>query len=419
MRVLCSLLILSAIACGKKENGPVEAQRLSADTINLKEILDSKDPVAVKSGLENWLALYPKDINRVFPSDATTPLGMIGQKYFAASDKQPWLELITLLLDAGADPNIFLNYQGTRRGMAHLAVDQNDQALLAFLVEKQGTVDPPLRLACEFLQNASIAAVPSNGFDPALRLNLNLQEEKTGLTPLHYAVKRSEPNQALVEFMLLKGANPDISDSSVNLVSPFQLASTNEKLAPVFQKYSGSQIRYDARLNSFINDEIEAKPEARKTILDLAKSYKDIVMKEGFQDVQNINRVIALCQTNERLNLMGYSLKYLLPAISTKVAQTAKTRNDSLQSWIKDYGAKICVAENMSVQDAVTGNFRELTLKDLFKETLITHTNAATAPVKTLNRNLWCSIVKPKAIEDGCWDSAVDELLVAGLPCPS
>ncbi len=407
--LLLTLAFTLSLACRKHENEAAEAQRLPEDTINLMATMASNDPGEVKSGLEAWLQYYPGDVNRVFPGEATTALGMVAAKYFQATDKAPWLELIHSLLDRGADPNVLFLHEGSRLGMLHVASMAGDAAFVEQMINRLGTIDPPLRLSCEILRE------PTNT-DEKTRLNLNLQEEKTGLTPLHYAVQKPHPNPAFIEYLLLQGANPDIRNEALQLPSPFQLVASNPSLAPLFQRFSGPQIRYDARLNSFINDEIEKQPDQRKTMLDLAAAYQDMVTKEGFAGVQDINRVITLCQTGEQANLLGYALQYLFPSVSTKAAQAVKARNDSIQVWMKDYGAKICLNDDLSLKnpDATT---RQVSLKDFFKQTLAAHTGAANAPVKTLNKALWCSVVRPKAMEDGCWDAASDDTLVDGTVC--
>jgi len=413
-------MVLISVACSKQDNASVEPLRRAEDALRITDVLSSSDSSQAKEGLNTWLMYYPDEINRAFPEEETTALGLVSLRYFAAApqDKEAWLGVILGLLDQGADPNISFPYQGKRRGLLHLASEKNEQALMKQFIAKQGTIDPPLRLACELAATRSDDGSVNNRAGSNRRINLNAQEENTGMTPLHYAVLQSQPDLSFIEFLLLQGSNPDISDASLNLVSPFQLAANQADLVSAFQKYSGAQIRYDARLNSFINDEIEAKMEQRKTILDLAKAYKDLVNKEGFQEVQDINRVIPICQTGEDLNLLGYSLHYLLPAVSTKAAQAAKTRNDSIQSLIKDYGAQVCSSKPLKIKNSSTQEYRELGLKDYFKEVLALHTTAATAPVKTFNRTLWCNIVRPKAVLDGCWDSTVDDVLVGDVVCP-
>jgi ankyrin repeat protein len=407
--LIFSLAFAIALACSKKKNEVEEAQRLPEDMLNPAAMLKSDDPATVKAGLETWLQYYPDEINRVLPSESTSVLGLVAAKYFESENKSTWLDLMNELLNRGADPNIFFLHQGIRRGILHAAAIQGDADLVGELISRLGTMDPPLRLNCDRPREQP-------GRDQGLRLNLNLQEEKTGRTPLHYAVEGRNPNKDFIEYLLLQGANPDLQDESLQLVSPYQLVSSNPALLEVFQRYSGPQIRYDARLNSFINDEIEKAPEQRQTILDLAKAYQDMVNKEGFQNVQDINRVITLCKTGEKANLMGYALQYLFPAVSTKAAQAVKARNDSIQVWMKDYGAKICLADALSIRNS-DESMQSISLKDFFKSSLSQHSASATAPVKTLNRNLWCSIVKPKAMEGGCWDPATDEQLNPGTVC--
>ncbi len=244
MNKLITLAMAFAItlACSKKKNEVEPAQRLPEDTINPLIMLASDDPVAVKSNLETWLQYYPNDINRVFPGEATTALGMIAAKYFQAENKTPWLELINELIEKGADPNIFFNFKGSRKGLLHAAALQSDASLIADLINRIGTLDPPLRLSCDAPREQPIR---ENG----IRLNLNLQEESTGRTPLHYAVQTESPDKEFIEYLLLQGANPDIQNESLQLASPFQLVSSNPTLLEVFQRYSGAQIRYDARLN--------------------------------------------------------------------------------------------------------------------------------------------------------------------------
>jgi hypothetical protein len=404
-----SLAFAITLACSKKKNDVEEAQRLPEDMINPVIILASDDPGAVKAGLETWLQHYPAEINRVFPSTSTTALGLIAAKYFENENKAAWLELMNELLEQGADPNILFNHKGVRRGVLHAAAIHGDATLVSQLISHLGTMDPPLRLSCETPREQPLR-------DQGIRLNLNLQEEKSGRTPLHYAVEGSNPNKDFIEYLLLQGANPDFQDETLQLASPYQLVSSNPLLLDVFRRYSGPQIRYDARLNSFINDEIEKAPEQRKTILDLAKAYQDLVTREGFQNVQDINRVITLCRTSERANLLGYALQYLFPAVSTKAAQAVKARNDSIQVWMKDYGARICLEDDLSIRQS-DGSMQNVSMKDFFKFSLVQHSASATVPVKTLNRNLWCSIVKPKAIEGGCWDPATDEQLSPGTVC--
>ncbi|HYX34299.1 MAG TPA: hypothetical protein VE954_14445 [Oligoflexus sp.] len=407
--IILSLVFTLFAACRKKDNEVGEARRLPEDSINLLEIMASDDPASVKAGLETWLQYYPGEINRVFPGEATTALGLLASKYFRADDKASWLALIDNLLDKGADPNISFSYNEARLGMLHVASMAGDSALVQHLINRLGTIDPPLRLSCDVPRQIPNA-------NEQTRLNINIQEEKTGRTPLHFAIEQPNTDVAFIEYLLLQGANPDIRNEALQLQSPFQLVPANSSLVPVFQKYSGPQIRYDARLNSFINDEIEKQPDQRKTMLDLAAAYQEMVTSEGFQDVQDINRVITLCQTGEQANLLGYALQYLFPSVSTKAAQAAKARNDSLQVWIKDYGAKICLDGDLSLRnpDAST---RTVSLKDFFKQTLATHTQAASAPVKNLNKALWCSVVRPKAVEGGCWDTTSDETLVDGTVC--
>jgi hypothetical protein len=407
--ILVPLFFALALACTQQKNEVGQAERLPEDTINPVLTLASDDPATVKAGLQTWLQYFPNDINRVFPGEATTALGLVAVRYFQAADKTPWIELMNDLLDQGADPNIFFTYEGARRGMLHLASSKNDAALVGQLISRLGTIDPPLRLNCDSPREEPTQA-------GAVRLNVNLQEEKTGRTPLHYAVQNSKPDKNFIEYLLLQGANPDIQDESLQLASPYQLVAANPALLEVFQRYSGAQIRYDGRLNSFINDEIEKSADQRKTILDLAKAYKDMVEKEGFQSVQDINRVITLCQTGEKANLLGYALQYLFPAVSGKVPQAVKARNDSIQVWMKEYGAKICLDDNLSIKDSAA-SVRTVSLKDFFKSSLALHNQAATAPVKTLNKSLWCSIVKPKAVEGGCWDPAADEALTPETVC--
>lgn len=407
--ILVSLVFALAVACTKDKNEVRQAERLPEDTINPLITLASNDPAEVKAGLQTWLQYYPNDINRVFPGEATTALGLVATRYFQAENRAPWLELMEDLLNQGADPNIFFNHEGARRGMLHVAASRNDAPLVGQLISRLGTMDPPLRLSCEITREEPTLA-------GGVRLNVNLQEEKTGRTALHYAVQSPNPDPSFIEYLLLQGANPDIQDESLQLASPYQLVAANPALAEIFQRYSGPQIRYDGRLNSFINDEIEKPADQRKTILDLAKAYKDMVEKEGFQNVQDINRVITLCQTGEKANLLGYALQYLFPAVSTRVPQAVKARNDSIQVWMKDYGAKICLDDNLSIKDA-EASVRTVSLKDFFKSSLALHNQTATAPVKTLNKSLWCSIVKPKAVEGGCWDPAADEALTPETVC--
>ncbi len=419
-RALCSFMVFISVACSKQDNASVEPSRRAEDALRITDALSSSDSAQAKEGLNSWLTYYPDEINRVFPQEETTALGLVSLRYFAAAPeaKEAWLEVILGLLDQGADPNISFPYQGKRRGLLHLAAEKNEQALMKQFIAKQGTIDPPLRLACELAATRSADDNMNNRAGSNRRINLNAQEENTRMTPLHYAVLQSQSDLSFIEFLLQNGANPDISDAALNLVSPFQLAASQPILVSAFQKYSGAQIRYDSRLNSFLNDEIEAQMEQRKTILDMAKAYQDLVNKEGFQEVQDINRVIPICQTGEDLNILGYSLHYLLPAVSTKAAQAAKARNDSIQALIKDYGAQICSSKPLKLKDSSTQELRELGLKDYFKEVLALHTTAANAPVKTFNRTLWCSIVRPKAVLDGCWDAAVDDVLVGDVVCP-
>jgi len=407
--ITLSLAFVLLTACTRKENEVGQAQRLPEDTISLVETMSSNDPGFVKAGLENWLSYYPSEVNRVFPGEATTALGLVASKYYKADDKAPWLELMSGLLDKGADPNIFFDYEGSRHGLLHIAAKLGDTDLITFLIGRLGTLDPPLRLSCD-------APREQGTRDEKNRLNINLQEEKTARTPLHYAVQAANPNAEFIEYLLLQGANPDVQDEALQLLSPFQLVAANPSLAPIFLRYSGAQIRYDSRLNSFINDEIEKQPDQRKTMLDLAAAYQDLVSKEGFQNVQDINRVITLCQTGEQANLLGYALQYIFPSISTRVAQAVKTRNDSIQVWMKDYGAKVCLDEDLSIKNS-DASLRTVSVKDFFKDTLANHTMAATAPVKALNKTLWCSIVRPKAVEGGCWDPASDDTLLAGIVC--
>jgi hypothetical protein len=407
--VILALAFTITLACSKKKNEVEQAQRLSEDTINPLVMLASEDPAAVKSSLETWLQYYPHDINRVFPGEATTALGLIAAKYFQAENKAPWLELMNELINKGADPNILFNYQGSRRGLLHVAATQGDAGIIADLIKRVGTLDPPLRLNCDAPREQPVQ-------ESGIRLDLNRQEESTGRTPLHYAIQTESPDRELIEYLLLQGANPDIRNESLQLASPFQLVTANPALLEVFQRYSGPQIRYDARLNSFINDEIERAADQRKTILDLAKSYQEMIVKEGFQNVQDINRVITLCKTGEKANLMGYALQYLFPAVSTKAAQAVKARNDSIQAWMKDYGAKICLNDDLSIKDSET-SLRTVSLKDFFKSSLAQHNQAATAPVKNLNKALWCNTVKSKAVEDGCWDPASDNALTPEIVC--
>jgi hypothetical protein len=407
--ITLSLACVIMLACSRNKNELKQAQRQPEDTINLMETMSSNDPTFVKAGLEAWLQYYPNDVNRVFPGEATTALGFVAGKYFQAENKAPWLELIDDLLNKGADPNIFFNYQGVRLGMLHVAATQGDAGLVGHLITRLGTIDPPLRLNCDAPREQPLR-------DAALRLNLNLQEEKTGRTLLHYAVQSANPDSEFIEYLLLQGANPDIQNEALQLASPYQLVASNPALAEVFQRYSGPQIRYDARLNSFINDEIEKPADQRMTILDLAKSYKEMVMKEGFQNVQDINRVITLCQTGEKANLLGYAIQYLFPAVSTKAAQAVKARNDSIQVWMKDYGAKICLDDDLSINNP-DATVRTTSLKDFFKDALAEHSRSATAPVKNLNKSLWCSIVKPKAVEGACWEAQLDDALGPETVC--
>lgn len=407
--ITLSLAFAMTLSCGKKKNEVEPAQRLPEDTINPVEMMASDDPLRVKSGLETWIQYYPDDINRVFPGEATTALGLLAAKYFQAENKAPWLELMNELLNKGADPNIFFHYEGSRRGLLHVAAHQGDTTLVGQLISSLGTMDPPLRLNCDAPREQPVR-------EGGLRLDLNLQEETTGRTPLHYAVQSTTVDKEFIEYLLLQGANPDIQNEDLQLASPYQLAARNPALSEVFQRYSGPQIRYDARLNSFINDEIEKAADQRKTILDLARSYQELVIKEGFQNVQDINRVITLCKTGEKANLLGYALQYLFPAVSTKAAQAVKSRNDSIQAWMKDYGAKICLDDTLSIKDSAAA-VRSVSLKDFFKSSLAQHSQTATPPVKTLNKSLWCSIVKPKAVEGGCWDPAADDALTPETIC--
>lgn len=417
--VLFPLILLILTSCAKKENGAVEARRMIEDTINITAILKSEDPSQVKTDLDLWLQYYPDEINRVFPEQGTSVLGLVSQRYFDSTpeNKVQWSSMMDQLLTLGASPNIFFPYQKQRRGILHVALEQGDLALVQNLISKQGTIDPPLVLSCDapptLTQRAPAARVPNNAVD------LNLQEDGSSLTPLHYAVKSPNPDLAFIEYLLLQGASPDIENQALNLVSPFQMVASNPTLSPVFEKYSGPQIRYESRMNSFINDEIAKTPAERKTILDLAKSYKDVVEKEGFQEVQDINRVIEMCQSKERVNLLGYATQYLLPSISSRVVIAVKSRNDSMKSLMADYGASICLSENLSIKDTSTQGFREVSLKDFMKETLVKHSAAATAPVKTYNKALWCEIIKPKAIEGGCWVAESDQSLAPGLDCPA
>ncbi len=404
LRALYPLILLTLTGCMKKENSPVEARRKPEDTLSLVRILQSDDANPIKSDFNLWLQTYPDEVNRIFPGEATTPLGLISQKYFHATAEQKllWAEMMFLLLDHGADPNVFFPYAEARRGLTHLAMEQDDQTLVRALINQQGTLDPALRLSCDTAQG-----VPTMITRPGLKpLNLNLQEESSGMSPLHYAVQRPNPDPNFIEYLLLHGASPDLSDASIHLVSPYQWSASNTILAPILEKYSGSLVRYEARLNSFINDEIEAKPEARKTILDLAKAYQDIIEKEGFQDVQDINRIIPLCKSGETVNLLGYAVQHLLPAVSTRVVQAAKARNDSIQSWISTYGAKICLKTNLNIRHTTT------------QEILASHAQASIPAIKNFDRTLWCNIVRPQAIADGCWEAGTDDLLTSDLACP-
>lgn len=411
--------ILILTSCAKKENGAVEAKRMIEDTINLSAIMQSDDPNQVESELDLWLQFYPAEVNRVFPDQATTALGLLSQKYFQSPPEQKaqWTGMMDKLLAMGASPNIFFPYQNQRRGIVHVALEVGDFALVRSLIEKQGTIDPPLLLSCDasasLTERAPAARVKSGAID------LNLQEELSRLTPLHYAVQSVTPDPSFIEYLLLQGAGPDISDKALNLVSPFQMVATNPTLSSIFAKYSGPRIRYEARMNSFINEEIERLPAERKTLLDLAKSYKDVVKKDGFEDVQDINRIIEMCQSQERLNLLGYATQYLLPSTSTRVVQGVKARNDSMKNLMADYGAKICVEGNLSIKDKATQTFREISLKDFLKETLVKHSATATVPVKNYSRALWCEIIKPKAIEGACWTDSVDDTLAPGMDCPA
>lgn len=418
MQVLfLSVLILSS--CAKKENGAVEPRRTKEDSINIVTILKSDDPSLAKNDFDLWLQYYPDEIDRVFPEDATTVLGLVSRKYFQAPapQKAQWGEMMDRLLALGANPNIFFPYENQRRGLLHLAIEQADQAFVRKILEQQGTIDPPLVLSCE---NPTVPARAATFARSSQKpIDLNLPEEGSGLTPLHYAVKSANPDQTFIEYLLLQGASPDINNQALGLSSPYQMVAGNPSLSPVFERYSGAQIRYQSRMNSFLNGEIEKDASERKTLLDLAKAYQDFVEKEGFQSVQDIDRLIDMCQSREKLNLLGYATKYLLPSISPRVVQAVKVRNDSMKSLISDYGASLCLPENLSIRDNETGSFRDIALKDFIKEALVAHTSVASAPVKNYNRMLWCEIIKPKAIEGACWNEALDETLAPGLDCPT
>lgn len=412
-----SCALLFSTACEKKENGAVEPRRTEEDSINVMALLNEEDPNLVNSGLDRWLEFYPDEINRIFPEVGTSVFGIASRNYFQSDSeaKARWAETMTKLLNLGANPNVLLPYEDQRRGVLHLALEQGDFGLVENLIESQGTTSSALVLSCDApLTRAPLAAslrVPSNAID------LNLQEEASSLTPLHYAVQSPMPNEAVIEYLLLKGASPHLGDTTTNLASPYQLVASSPSLLPIFEKYSGSQIRYESRMNTFINDEIAKLPSERQTILDLAESYKEMVDKEGFQDVQDINRIIDMCDSKERMNILGYASKYILPKISNRIVLAVRSRNESVKTLMASYGAGICLPENLSIKDDATQTFRDISLKDLLKETIVTHNNAAAAPVKALNRSLWCETIKTKAVEGGCWQAESDEIIDPGLDC--
>lgn len=417
-RAVFLLMMLASVSCSKKENKTVSAWRLPEDTISITEILNRDDPAQARVDFDAWLETYPGEVNRVHPREGATALGLASGRYFQAEGaaKEGWREMIAVLLEKGADPNVIFTFKDQRRGLVHLALERGDLGFVKFLVTEQGTLTPPLRQSC------SLDQAPRNRLrdnSQRLPLDLNRQEDGTGLSPLHYAIKNKALSSSDIEYLLLQGANPDLADGSLNLLSPSQLVASDPDMLSVFQKFSGAQARYDARLNSLINEEIEAPIEQRKTILDLARSYQDFVSQEGFQDVQDINRVIELCETGEELNLLGYAVKYILPSISTRVAQVVKVRNDSIETLVNEYGAAICLDRPLRIKNAENGEGEDITLKDFFRKTLAQHSEAAIPPVKNFNKTLWCNVLQPKAREGGCWDPALDAELGAGISCAS
>jgi hypothetical protein len=419
------ILVLSSAACEKQENDAVIPVRLAQDTVSLQQSLETGDPLQAKAGLASWLSYFPDEINRVFPDSATTPYGLVALKYFAASPElqDGWRDVLLYTLDRGANPNVEVTFEGQRRGIVHLAVQRADQVLIKALIGKLGLAQPPLRLSCDTGRGQDAGGLSRADSAKSTRIDLNLQESAKGWTPLHYAVKALQPDPQLIEYLLLQGANPDLSDTSFNLLSPYQLVEADPFLASMFRLYSGAQIRYDSRLNSFINDEIEASVDLRKKLPDLAKEYRNFVQKEGLDSVQDINRVVSICETEEKLNVLGYGTLYLIPSYT--VAAQGAARNQAIGSWIKEFGANFCSTDLLKIRAPSESGFREINLKTLMKETLVAsdqdtnaQPNGNLRALRMQNNRLWCDTIRPHAIEKGCW-TAEDQTLSLVNTCQS
>lgn len=160
---------------------------------------------AAKSGsteIVNLLINHGAQINRLYEGK-TALEHACGDK-----DRKPNIEVVQLLLEKGADPNIGL--------LLHNAARNNYVEVVALLIEFKADVNKLNGFRCSALHFACEMSDPPNIeiikllLEASANKNIN-QRNAQGMTPLHLICAAGNPNLDVIQLLLKKGADPNTS----------------------------------------------------------------------------------------------------------------------------------------------------------------------------------------------------------------
>ena len=216
-----------------------------------------------------------------------TPEGFTGFLLALSSDKS--VEFISLLLDAGADPNERGPWDTTP--LMYAAKSTTSPAILSLLLDagadpdgKDGRGKNPLMYAAESSPNPAVISFLLNaGADPN-------EKDDRGETPLMYAAE-SNSNPAVISLLLDAGANPDGKDNSGRTPLRYAaISNANPEIMSLFLDLNPSLSVED--LESLASVAVSNNPEPKVLALLMEYFGKDkFLQREKFFDILRFNNV--------------------------------------------------------------------------------------------------------------------------------
>ena len=201
------------------------------------------------------LSTFVVDINQILekPGPRKTFFTSLGQASLMGQT-----DVVQLLLDRGADPNLVVGPPGLRRTSLHVAASKGHQNIVRLLLDKGANpnmadqvgrypliyaADPFPRYTSNHRHNEVAQLLLDKGADPNTA-------EQGGIAPLHWTVYRA--NKDLAKLLISKGADPNVADEN--------------GLVPLYWAVVGLEQRLDDL--GLIETQV---------ILDAKEEYKDMI----------------------------------------------------------------------------------------------------------------------------------------------